>query len=185
MSTNATPADSGERPLDEFKDRHAGIVAHLSSLAELPALLDPAAKARRIAADTVDFFRRAVYEHHSEEERELFPAVLASAQAGEERLRVQALVDRLTSEHRMVEAIWKHLEPALKDVARGRDSQLNGRDVDCLVRTYLEHARFEEAEFLPMSQTILGRNANHMAALGLSLHMRHVMPSVLARVRGV
>lgn len=30
-----------------------------------------------------------------------------------------------------------------------------------------------ETEFLPLSQTILGRNSNHMAALGLSLHMRH------------
>ncbi|MEY2688035.1 MAG: hypothetical protein RL375_2233, partial [Pseudomonadota bacterium] len=29
--------------------------------------------------------------------------------------------------------------------------------------------------FLPLSQTILGRNGDHMAALGLSLHTRHAM----------
>ncbi len=182
---NAPIAESDERPLDEFKDCHVGIVTHLHSLGELPALLDPAARARRIAADTITFFRRAVYEHHAEEEHELFPAVLNSAQAGAERARVQALADRLTSEHRLIEAIWKNIEPELKDVARGRDTRLNARDVEYLVKTYLEHARFEEAEYLPLSQTILGRNANHMAALGLSLHMRHVMPSVLAKARGV
>jgi len=38
---------------------------------------------------------------------------------------------------------------------------------------YRAHAWFEEQEFLPLSQTILSRNPNHMAALGLSLHMRH------------
>ena len=38
---------------------------------------------------------------------------------------------------------------------------------------YQAHAAFEEATFLPLSQTILGRNDHHMAALGLSLHMRH------------
>jgi len=31
----------------------------------------------------------------------------------------------------------------------------------------------EEKEFLPLPQTILGRDANHMAASGLSLHMWH------------
>ena len=46
-------------------------------------------------------------------------------------------------------------------------------DVHQLVTAYAAHAGYEEKEFLPLSQTILGRNSNHMAALGLSLHMRH------------
>ena len=50
----------------------------------------------------------------SEEERELFPAVLASATAGEERDRVKSIVDALTAEHRKVEAAWSRLEPKLK-----------------------------------------------------------------------
>ena len=50
-----------------------------------------------------------------------------------------------------------------------------------LVASYRGHASYEEAVFLPLSQQILSRNANHMAALGMSLHMRHVLPEVLAR----
>ena len=42
-----------------------------------------------------------------------------------------------------------------------------------LVAQYRGHAEFEETAFLPLSQHILGRNSHHLAALGLSLHMRH------------
>ena len=45
-----------------------------------------------------------------------------------------------------------------------------------LIGEYKAHAAFEEAEFLPLSETILSRNSNHMAALGMSLHMRHAKP---------
>ena len=38
--------------------------------------------------------------------------------------------------------------------------------------------------FLPLSQTILGRNSNHLAALGMSMHMRHATPQVLQRFAG-
>jgi hypothetical protein len=43
-----------------------------------------------------------------------------------------------------------------------------------MVQRYQAHAQLEEQAFLPLAQTVLGRNGNHMAALGLSLHMRHV-----------
>jgi hemerythrin-like domain-containing protein len=83
------------------------------------------------------------------------------------------MVKRLTDEHRELEKLWKSLESGLKKVAKGQHSDVNGADIERLVRQYHAHAEFEETEFLPLSQTILGRNSNHMAALGLSLHMRH------------
>jgi hypothetical protein len=49
-------------------------------------------------------------------------------------------------------------------------------EVQRLVTEYQGHAQYEEVEFLPLAEQILGRNSNHMAALGLSLHMRHVKP---------
>ena len=50
-----------------------------------------------------------------------------------------------------------------------------------LVTHYREHAEFEEQNFLPLSKTILGRNGDHMAALGVSLHIGRAMPGVLGR----
>lgn len=166
-------AASHDTPIQDFSHCHEGIVKKLDLLGELPALLAPAERARDIATTALGFFHDAIFDHHTDEERELFPAVLASAQAGEEKARVHAMVTRLTDEHRALEALWKSLEPGLKKVAKGQTSPLDAAQVQALVAQYQAHARYEEAEFLPLSQTILGRNDHHMAALGLSLHMRH------------
>ncbi len=174
-----TPHDT---PIQDFSQCHVGIVKKLDMLGELPALLEPAARAREIAEKAVDFFREAIFEHHLDEERELFPAVLASAEPGTERDRVQGIVKRLTDEHRELEGVWKHLEPGLKKVAKGQGSEVDVGAIQRLVTHYQAHARYEETEFLPLSQTILGRNANHMAALGLSLHMRHTAPAIAGYV---
>ncbi|MCK0509668.1 hemerythrin domain-containing protein [Aromatoleum buckelii] len=162
-----------ETPLSDFSNCHAGILEGLEAFAELPALVSAADRARRVGQRMVDLFATGVIEHHAEEEEELFPAVVASSEPGEELDRVKQLVDRLTREHREFEAMWKRLAPAVKKAARGQSVQLDLAEVERLVRTYAEHASFEEAEFLPLSERILGRNSNHMAALGLSLHMRH------------
>jgi len=182
---NSSSADSTDHsPIDDFSQCHVGIVAHLQLLGQLPALLEPAARARQIAAGTVMFFRDAVYEHHAEEEKELFPAVLASATKGVERDKVQAIVDELTAEYWHVEAAWSKLEPKLKAVAKGHDAEIDGAEIIALVDTYQAHARYEEEVFLPLSQAILGRNSNHMAALGISMHMRHAVPEVMQRFAG-
>jgi hypothetical protein len=55
-------------------------------------------------------------------------------------------------------------------------------DLEPLVTQYRAHAQFEEQSFLPLSQAILGRNSHHLAALGLSLHMRHTPVSVKVQV---
>ncbi|MDP3827667.1 MAG: hemerythrin domain-containing protein, partial [Polaromonas sp.] len=70
-------------------------------------------------------------------------------------------------------AMWKKLEPAVKAVAKSQSVDLDLDAVEELVHAYSSHARFEEEHFLPLAQAILGRNGNHMEALGLSLHLRH------------
>jgi hemerythrin-like domain-containing protein len=115
----------------------------------------------------------AVLEHHKQEEEELFPAVLRSAEEGAEKDAVRSLVWRLTDEHREVETLWKRLRPDVARIAQGKAVALRQEAVDVLVSAYRHHAQTEERHFLPMAQEILGRNGNHMAALGLSLHMRH------------
>ncbi len=176
MNAAAAAPVAPATPLDNFSNCHEGILRRLTALDELPALLAPAARARQIAEQSLEFFREAIFEHHLEEERELFPAVLASAQPGEEVERVRSMTRRLTDEHRAIERLWKSLERGLKQVAKGQGSELDVGDLQRLVAEYQAHARFEEAEFLPLSESILGRNANHMAALGMSLHMRHARP---------
>lgn len=177
MSTPTPPATS-DAPLDNFSHCHDGILVELNAMSALPELARAAQQARRQADAVLQFYRKVVKNHHDEEERVLFDAVLRSAGAGEEHARVKAITERLTREHREVEAQFVGLEPELKKLARGDDCQLDGAALQSLVQQYRAHAEFEEAEFLPLAHAILSRDSNHMAALGLSLHVRHVaLPS--------
>ena len=178
---NAPVPTGDDAPVQGFAHCHEGIVAQLHELEHLPALSEAAARARRIAKATDDFYRHVVLTHHAEEEQELFSAVLASSKVGAERDRVQAIVTRLTQDHRHIESSWRAIEPAVRDVARGHDAVLDAQQMARFVADYLAHARYEEEVFLPLCSTILGRNGNHMAALGMSLHARHAMPEVLRR----
>lgn len=175
------PHAADDAPVQEFSNCHVGIVAELEKLALLPVLAEAAYQARQIAAGLRSFLRDVVLVHHAEEEQELFAAVLASAQPGAEREEVQAMIGRLAREHRDIEARFSALDDALHDVARGRDATVDAKAVAALVAQYRSHAAFEESHFLPRARDILGRNDNHMAALGLSLHARHAMSDVLRR----
>ena len=179
MPSSRAPAvaASSDAPLDTFHRCHEGIIHQLNAATALAELADAAMRARRVAQDTLKLFESAVMPHHNEEEVELFPAVLRSA-LPEELETVKSMVKTLTEEHRDVEAQWLLLAPAVKKIAKGQDAEIDAAGLAELIRRYLKHARTEEEVFLPLAQSILGRNGNHMAALGMSMHMRHVPPVI-------
>ncbi|NPC55893.1 hemerythrin domain-containing protein [Caenimonas soli] len=167
-----------DTPIAGFSRCHVGILSGLATFAELPALVRAAERARRVAAATLALFEDSILEHHADEESELFVAVQRSAAAGPESDLVQAMVQRLTSEHRTIEALWKRVKPGVKLAASARAAELDTESLAELVSAYTAHARFEEQEFLPLAQQILGRDGNHLAALGIALHLRHVPPPI-------
>jgi|GEM_PF-168080 len=159
-----------EMPRDGISQCHLGIISQLQAFAELSALQATAAQSRSVTSHTLTLFQYAVYGHHADEENTLFPTVLRSAAQGEEAKRIQAMVQRLTAEHREIEALWQKLEPAVRVAAKADEpGDLDFRAVQELVQAYLAHAHFEEQQFLPLAETILGRNGKHTAALGLLL----------------
>ena len=170
-----------DEPLTNFSHCHIGILHQIDRLSSLPDLLGPAMLAKRIATQSVEYFHHGMHAHHQEEEKELFPAVQNSAQDGEERQLVDQLVQNLVKDHRTLEKLWTDLEPDLKRVSKGQEAKLDIAKLEQLVRRYTEHADAEERVFLPLAEKVLGRNSNHMAALGLSLHMRHV-PRFLGQI---
>ena len=181
FNRTAMNTSAPDTPLHDFSNCHVGILSKLDDLSALPALLDAAARARKTAQEALDFFRHAVFEHHVEEEEQLFPAVASSAVAGDERQRVEALAYRLAAEHRDLETQWKRLEPGLKSVAKGQDTALDTQALGQFAALYTAHARFEEAEYLPLAHRILSRHAHHMDALSLALHVRHA-PQVVGYI---
>lgn len=172
-ATAPTPRPEADSPLQDFTQAHEGLLAGMRRVVDLPSLAQAAGRARELAAQTLRLLDDAVTGHHADEERELFPAVLRSARAGDEREGLRAVVDQLVEEHREIEDLWRRLRPEVLHVAQGRDAHLRAEAVDLLASVYDAHARFEEREFLPRARDILSRDPNHMEALGLSLHLRH------------
>ena len=161
-----------EVPLVGISHCHLRINSQLQAFAELSALQATAAQSRSVTSHTLTLFQYAVYGHHADEENTLFPAVLRNAAQGEEAKHIQAMVDRLTAEHREIEARWTKLKPAVSAAAKADEpGDLDFRAVQELVQAYLAHAHFEEQQFLPLAEAILGRNGQHMAALGLLLDL--------------
>ena len=156
-----------------FSECHHDFVAQLHSALYLPELVEAAAKARVMANDLLKMFREGVMTHHSEEEQELFPAVLRAAKPGAEFDEVRALVDQLVREHRDMEARWAQLQPAVQAVARGEIPAVDAAQIQDLVQHFFAHAHLEEEHFLPLAQKILERHSESMAALGRALHQRH------------
>lgn len=168
-------------PLKTLYHSHDEILAGLGELAALPRQASQAQLARRAAAAVLALFEDHVMQHHADEEQDLFPAVLASAAPGEEREQVQELVTRLVDEHRVLEARWHALAPAVRKVRKGRAVEFDPEQVTQLVQAYTRHAHLEEEQFLPLAQTILQRNTNHLAAVGVGLHMRR-LPDLTAYI---
>lgn len=180
--SNSEPAEASgvpsypldlSRSLEGFSRCHEGIVEQLRTFSALPSLVAAADRARQVAAATVSLFEHGVLAHHGDEESELFPAVLRWARPGEELEKVKAITKRLTQEHRQIEDLWKRSRGAVEAVARGKHADLDKGATMRLVQAYIAHAQFEESEFLPLAEEILARDSAHMAALGMSLHMRH------------
>jgi hemerythrin-like domain-containing protein len=154
--------------ITDFSKSHASIISRLMKFGGLPALLAQPAAARMLASESVQFFRDAVFGHHADEERDLFPTILARTTQGEELELVRSTVLRLTLEHRQIEAKWAKLEPVLLQVANGDAFDLDPAEIEALVLDYAAHAAFEEAEFLPLCRTILARTRDHVSMTDLA-----------------
>lgn len=175
---DTVPAAQLQGPVNAFHGAHGHIIEGLHALEHLPALAEALERARRIATTTLNLFDKVVHEHHADEEQELFVHVQKSCTDIREGHRVQELVARLAADHRRIEKMWLKVRPAVAMTAQGKvhggpDFQA---DVARLVEVYLEHAQLEEEVFLPLAAAILGRDANHMAALDVALHLRHAPP---------
>jgi hemerythrin-like domain-containing protein len=172
-----SPAAPLHAPIRQFRGSHDHILEGLRELHVLPALAAALERARTCAAATLELFDHVVLVHHKDEEQELFVSVQRSARDVQEGQKVRLLVDRLTAEHRQIEALWARIRPAVLHTAAGKvHGTPFAQDVESLVHMYSGHARLEEEVFLPLADEILGRNANHMAALDIALHLRHAPP---------
>ncbi|WP_119352561.1 hemerythrin domain-containing protein [Azohydromonas sediminis] len=156
---------------DVLDEAHRAVVAHLGLLAELIERLGRHGvddRASELARDIAAFFNGHARDHHAEEERRVFPALLAD---GSDELVKH--VRRLQQDHGWLEEDWLELAPQLDAVANG----YNGYDLALLqhalpvfTELYREHIALEESLIYPEAKR---RLAAEQAA---ARHRRGEMP---------
>ena len=118
MKTRSLVANSGVPDLfDLFDDCHRQIVAHLDKLAAVVSHLQvaaPDARVRSEARDVAAFFSGPAREHNYDEERHVFPILLAC-----EKPEVKRAAETLCEDHAWIEFRWLDIEPQLAAVAAG------------------------------------------------------------------
>jgi hypothetical protein len=143
VPAHASPARTGFGTLDVC---HSQILAMLDELSALVLRLEvagPTRDARARAARIAEFFSTTARRHHEDEERYLFPALLASG-----RGEVVRAVLRLQQDHDGLEEGWFDLAPHVLAVAGGRpgwDIDVLRDGVPALAALYRDHIELEES----------------------------------------
>ena len=155
---HSAPAAGFEVPLEMLSACHARIEQQCSTLRRLQSHLPGHGaddQARAAAAGVMRYFDLAASQHHEDEERDLFPALLESM-AGSDPVCLRELTASLAAEHQELEAAWRRMRAVLERVAAGEAVTLSPEQVDAFVDLYARHIEREEQELLPMAARLLG-----------------------------
>src|SRR5512133_3369165 len=137
---------------------HQQMQMHLAELAALVAQMDSSgvdAKAQRQAGAIETFFSSTARQHHAEEEKNVFPALLASGNAD-----LVAAVQTLQQDHGWIEENWIELGPQLRAIALGNnwfDADESKHGAEVFVALCQEHTALEEALVYPEAQARLAQ----------------------------
>ncbi len=149
----AAPGASYEQPFEMLEACHERVHRMLALLARLQAHVAAQgadAQARQAAQDVMRYFDQAAPQHHLDEERHVFPPLLAQGNAP-----VVAVVQRLQADHVQMEQGWQRCRLVLDALARGAIERLDGeaqRDLDAFAALYGEHIRAEEDIAYPQAR---------------------------------
>lgn len=128
--------------------------------------------ARQAARDVLRYFDIAAPLHHEDEERHVFPPLLAQGPA-----EVAALVRRLLQDHQDMVADWAAARLPLQALADGQASTFSADDEAALERfavRYARHIADEEGVAYPAVQGLLPAGA--LAPMGREMSARRQVP---------
>jgi hypothetical protein len=112
----AVPVPKDFEALDQAHRAALEMLQHLDVLVQRLARRGLDDEARHQAREVLNYFNGPGLDHHAQEERQVFPALLAS---GDSEL-VQH-VHRLQQDHGWIEEDWRELAPQVEAIARGDD----------------------------------------------------------------
>lgn len=132
---------------------HQQMHVHLAELDELAQYIEAVgvdAKAQQQAGAIESFFSGTSRQHHAQEEKIVFPPLLASGNA-----ELTAAVRTLQQDHGWLEENWIELAPQLRAIASG-NNWFDAAEFQHCVEVFLElcrgHIRLEETLIYPESK---------------------------------
>ena len=159
---HSTPGAGFEAPFEMLLACHERVERMLDLLLRLQQhLLDKGcdASAREAARDVMRYFDLAAPQHHEDEERHVFPPLLAAADAG-----VRAVVLRLQQDHRDMTTGWAQARITLQAVLEHAGDALTLDETQTATLTqfaalYLQHLQDENGVVYPAAQASLSADA--------------------------
>ena len=160
-------------PLEVLENCHDHIAHYCYTLRTLlHCSLQTAGYERRAqdkAGNILRWFENDGRWHHSDEELDLFPRILAATD-GAERERVGLLIAQLASEHREIESLWRTLQGQLQRIANGESAGLSDLTVEEFEALHRSHMRIEEQQLMPLARSLL--SPVELALIGESMAAR-------------
>lgn len=169
-----TPGAGYDQPFEMLSACHDRVRRSLDLLARLQAHLAAHGaddQAQGAARDVLRYFDIAAPAHHADEERHVFPALLA-ADAGAHG----ALVARLQQDHRDMAEAWGRVRAGLLAVSEGRWTGNEAAGWPEFAALYDGHAQAEDDIAFPAAQALF--NAPALAAMGREMAARRGLTAI-------
>ncbi|MFD0667804.1 hemerythrin domain-containing protein [Ramlibacter sp. MAHUQ-53] len=166
-----SPSAAFEQPFEMLDACHERVQRMLRLLERLRAHVaahGADAQARQAARDVMRYFDLAAPQHHLDEERHVFPPLLA---AGDPELA--AVVRQLQQDHARMEADWAHAREVLAGLAGGTLATLDaaqGASLEAFAALYADHIVAEDRVAYPAARERL--DAAALAAMGQDMMQR-------------
>jgi hemerythrin-like domain-containing protein len=175
LKESTMSADRVAFPVFEFLDStHRDIQQRLRTLHRLVEAIESSglnAANRELAREVLDFFNGEARQHHLDEEKHIFPALLGSQDAA----IVQA-AEHLRQDHGWLEENWLQMAPSLEAAASGNlwfDPQELHHALEVFEALYLDHILLEESIAYPEAKKRLA--AYDKAGMGREMAKRRAL----------
>jgi hemerythrin-like domain-containing protein len=174
-----SPAVGFEQPFEMLEACHERVQRSVDLLQRLAQHLHAVGNdtaARQAAADVLRYFDLAAPHHHEDEERHVFPPLLALPQ-DTAHAAVHAAVRQLQQDHRDMHRLWMSLREALVRIAGGHEADFAHQDLAVLHRftgLYASHIALEESVIYPAARALLDEAG--LAAMGAEMAGRRRGP---------
>lgn len=168
-----TPLSPPAGPLEMLARLQARTLQQCSTLRRLAEYLAECGsdeQARRAAETVLRYFDTCPPQYFSDEEEDLFPALLESM-AGSDAVCLNELTAATVRQHRQLETMWARLRKGLAAVVSEQAATLDRAEIDAFATLYRNCIEREQAELLPMAERLLTDSV--MEQVWASMRLRH------------